>query len=157
MQRYLYEVFEDISKSKTKEEAVEKVKQYNEIMSKTSERDALAFRTLFKGTVDLAVIWGLPKYEPKYIACQEHNAPSNLYREITKNVSYFADGAPDYIPDRKKRELMYIKLLEAIAPKDAQLVLDMVRQKSSYKHITATVAREAFGDDFLAMDKLAGR
>jgi len=155
MTKYLYEVFEDIAKSANQEEAINKVKLYNDELRQRNPADAMAFRTVFKGTVDTDLIWVLPKSDPPFQPADEHNAPRNLYREIGKMAGYFLEGNRNCIQNRTKREGLYLQFLESLHPEDAKLVIDMIKGDSRHKHITVSVARGAFGDTFLEEDRRA--
>ena len=45
-----------------------------------------------------------------------------------------------------KREQIFIGVLEAVHPKDAELVISMINKKSPVKGLTYKIAQEAFPD-----------
>jgi len=45
-----------------------------------------------------------------------------------------------------KREQIFIGVLEAVHPKDAELVISMINKKSPVKGLTLKIAQEAFPD-----------
>jgi hypothetical protein len=76
------------------------------------------------------------------VAAEGHNYPSSLHRRH-KDFRFFVKGGPgDKLPTYK-RESMFIGLLEAIHPEDAELVASMINKKLGAK-VSRAVIDEAF-------------
>jgi len=130
--KYVYEVIEAVQETKSKKEKVEILKANN----------AAAVGDYLRGTYDATIKWNLPGGEPPYQPSEEHNAPSNFMRKNV-DLKWFVKGGPgDKLP-AYKRESMFIAMLEAIHPKDAELVLNMINKKKIAGITKATIS-EAF-------------
>ena len=148
---FLHEIFEDISKSETQKEAADKLKNY----SKTLPRyQVLVMNDVLLGALDRTFVWALPTGTPPFKPNDESGwgAPSNVFKELPKRIKLFLDG-PKRVENRNKREKLFIQMLESIHPKDAKIVVDMISKKIDYKHLTPTVVRLAYGDNFFREDK----
>jgi len=130
--KYVYEVIEAVQETKSKKEKVEILKTNN----------AAAVGDYLRGTYDATIKWNLPGGEPPYQPSEEHNAPSNFMRKNV-DLKWFVKGGPgDKLP-AYKREGMFIAMLEAIHPKDAELVINMINKKKIAGITKATIS-EAF-------------
>ena len=133
MKQYVFEVFEEVNKKKTKAEKVKVLK----------DNESWALKDIIKGSMDSNIRWNLPGGEPPYTPSKPESAPTNLLREH-KKFKYFLKGnrssdgmiAP-------KRENIFIGLIEGIHPEDAKLVIDMINKKS-IKGITKPIVEEVF-------------
>lgn len=127
------EFLEKVSKLKKKEEKVEALR-YN---------DSFELRTTLQGAFDPRVVWALPKGEPPYtpnkLKDQEH-----MYLRETRKLMYFVEGGSNLKP--MKREMMFVELLENVAPEDAKMLCAMKEKKLPWKGITVDIVREAFPD-----------
>lgn len=152
--KYLHEIFEDISEAENRAAAAERLKMYNKTLP---PRDAMALRDVIKGALDPKIIWRLPTDIPNYRPCDEYNMPTNIMRETTK-FRYLVDGTRESMDQPVKREKMYYGILESVHPKDAEIVVSMVRKDTpigGYKHLTKEMVRQAFGDNFFEEDRIA--
>jgi hypothetical protein len=131
----LFEVFEKISKASTKKEKIELLKKYN----------SPALLNILKGTFDDTIEWLLPDGNPPYTPADAHNAASNLMRKYA-DFKYFVKGGAGNNLLPIKRETMFIGMLETIHPKDAELVISMIKRESPAKGITKTLVKEVFPD-----------
>lgn len=136
----VYEVFDKVSKAKSKSDKIKILKDY----------ETWALKDVLRGTFDETVKWILPAGEPPYTPNDGHNAPSNL---LKRNVDfkYFVKNGPGAKLPAYKRESIFVGLIEAIAPEDARLVISMIN-KEPPKGITRKVVEEAFPG--LLQDKL---
>lgn len=149
--KYLHEIFEDIGDSEDRAEAANKLLEYNKTLG---PRDSLAMRDVIKGALDPMIVWRLPTSRPPFRACQEYNMPSNVFKETPK-FKYLIDGTPYSVDSAKKRDNIFIGILEVIHPKDAEVLIGMVQKKLDYKHLTPTTVRQAFGNNFFEEDRAA--
>ena len=131
----LFEVFEKISKASTKKEKIELLKKYN----------SSALLNILKGTFDDSIEWLLPDGSPPYTPAEAHNAASNLMRKYDQ-FKYFVKGGSGNNLLPIKRETMFIGMLETIHPKDAEIVINMIKRISPAKGITKALVKEVFPD-----------
>lgn len=129
----VYEIIEKASKAKTRAEKIE-VLQSN---------DHWAVRDVLRGTFDDSIVWNLPSGTPPYEAAREESVPSNLLKR-NGDFKYFIKGGPgDELP-AVKRESIFIRLVEAIHPRDAELLIFMINKRQLAKGITKKLVEEAF-------------
>lgn len=129
----VYEVFEAITKAKTREEKIEILKQNNHH----------AVRDIIKGALDPAIEWNLPKGRPPFTENKAESTPSSLLRENQK-FTYIVKGGKGEAMLGFKRERLFIGILESIHPQDAELVLKMVEKKMPVKGLTRKIVEEAY-------------
>lgn len=129
-----HEVFEKLSTTKTKKDKVKVLR----------ENDTWALKDVIRGSMDKTVVWLLPEGTPPYKACKEGNEPSSLLRENKKFAYLVKNGRGKDLP-AYKRENIFIGMLEAVHPKDAELLVNMI-QKKVPKGLTRPVVQEAFPD-----------
>lgn len=132
MAKYVYEVLEEASKAKKKEDKINVLK----------ENESWALKDILRGSIDENIKWNMPPGEPPYTPAEAHNHPANLLRENVK-FSYFAVGGKGKDLPKFKRERLFIGLLEGVHPKDAELVLDMINKKAP-KGVTRKLVDETF-------------
>jgi len=132
MKQYVYEVLEEVSKAKKKEDKIRILK----------ENESWALKDIIMGSMDTSIKWNLPGGQPPYTACEEQSAPTNLLRENTK-FKYFVKGGPGEKMQPVKRESIFIGILEGVHPKDAKLVIAM-KNKEKIPGLTRPIVEEAF-------------
>lgn len=137
MSLYVHEILTKVSEAKTSEERVSILQKYN----------SLALRNILRGSFDESLVFILPEGKPPY---REDDAPEGYTRSSihhkSKQFAYFIKGGPGENLPGYKRERMFIEILEAIHPKEAQIVIAM-KDKSLdkiYKGITKKLVQEAF-------------
>lgn len=131
--KYVHEVLALVGEASSKQEKI-KLLQSN---------DSVVLKNILVGAFDDAIEWDLPAGTPPYTPADSHNAPSNLYKQIN-NLPYFVKGGKGKDMLKVKREMMFIRLLESIHPKDAELVVAMVAKKLPIKGLTKALVKEAF-------------
>lgn len=121
-------------------EKVGKLKRTQEKVDALKANDSFVLRVVLQGAFDPNVKWalpeGIPPYKPSELTDQEHI----LINEARK-IQYFVDGFYDLPPT--KREMMFIELLEAVAPKDAELLCAIKEKRLPFKGITIQHVKEA--------------
>ena len=127
-------VFEDYAKAKTKAEKVAILRS----------NESWALKDILKGSLDPKVKWHLPEGAPPYQPSSQSEPMASILRENTK-FRYFVKNNNVNI-SQMKREQIFIGVLEAVHPKDAELVISMINKKSPVKGLTLKIAQEAFPD-----------
>ena len=131
----IHEILTRVSTRQTKEERIEVLKEHN----------CLALRDVLKGGFDDTIQFILPEGEPPYEPAPEMNPPSSLYK-MSKQFRYFAVGGPGERLPRARVEQMFIRVLESIHPKDAELVI-AVKDKQlagKYRGLSKKLVEETF-------------
>jgi hypothetical protein len=131
----IHEVLTRVSTRQTKEERIEVLKQYN----------CLALRDILKGGFDDTIEFILPEGAPPYEPASEENPPSTLHK-VSKNFRYFAVGGPGERMPKARVEQMLIRMLEAIHPKDAELVIAVKDKQLAgrYRGLSKKLVQETF-------------
>lgn len=103
-----------------------------------------AVKDVCRGAFDEKVEWNLPEGKPPYTPNRPESVPSSLRREH-RNFGFYVKGFnKSENLTNLKREMMFIRLLEAIHPEDAVIVLNMVAKKPPVKGLTRKIVEEAF-------------
>jgi hypothetical protein len=131
------EILKKCSEFKKKEERVEALRQ------NCNEPCKIILQYMFHPDAKFLLPEGKPPF--KYSQFDEHNM---LHREARKLYLFIEGLSPDMNP--LKRESLFIQILEAIHPEDADLLLSMKDKKSPYKGLTKDVAVAAFPELFPA-------
>lgn len=130
----IYEVFEKVSKAKTREDKINILR----------ENESWALKDVLRGTFDDSIHWLLPAGSPPpYEPADPRSTPTNLLKQH-KQFSYFVKGGKGTDMLTVKREGLFIRLLEQIHPKDAELLIEMINKKSTVKTLTKKLVQEAF-------------
>lgn len=132
MVKYIFEILNEVSKAKSKQDKVAILKQ----------NESWALKDVIRGSMDNTVQWLLPKGEVPYTPSGEHNHPTNLLRENTK-FTYFVRGGKGMKVKAYKRESIFLGMLEGIHPEDAKICINMIN-KSAPKGLTKPIVEEAF-------------
>ena len=130
---HVYEVVDRVGQAKTAPEKVELLQKHN----------THALRDVLRGTFDDVIVWNLPPGEPPYQANIPESVPSSLFKQHT-HFKYFAKGPVSDGLTTVKREQMFIRVLEAIHPADAKLVIKMINKEQLSDSITKELVVEAF-------------
>ena len=127
------EILEKVSKLKKKEERIEELRKNG---------DNRAMLQILQYAYDPRVKWLLPEGKPPYKPTQFLDQESNLYTETRRLYLFVEGGNPNLTPI--KREMLFIGLLENVAPADAELLCAIKDKKLPYKTITKEIVNEAF-------------
>jgi len=103
----------------------------------------MVLKNVLIGTFDDAIEWNIPDTPPPFVPADERYAPSSLQKQLNQLI-YFIKGNKGDKLLKVKRETMFIRLLESIHPKDANIVLAMVAKKLPVKGLTKALVKEAF-------------
>lgn len=130
----VFEILEKVENAKTKQDKIA-ILQKNEIMP---------LLDVLRGTFDETIQWNLPGGTPPYTPNNPESPPSSLLRQH-RNFKYFVKGLRESNRlNPIRRERMFIDILEAIHPKDAELLVSMINKKSPVKGLTKNLVKEAF-------------
>jgi len=114
-------------------EKVSKLKKTQEKIDAIKANDSTVLRMILQACYDPNVVWALPPgnppYKPSALVDQQH-----ILIHESRKIPYFIKGFREDIPSAK-REAMWIELLEAVDPKDAEL-LCAIKEKKPLKGIT---------------------
>lgn len=129
----LKEVLDKVAATATREEKAKVLKHY----------DTPHLRYFLKGAFDDTIEWLVPKGTPPY---KPNNSKEceHVRSHIVKRFKFFVKGGPDL--KNTKREVMFIRLLEAIHPEDAKLII-MCKDKElvgKFKGLTKKLVSETF-------------
>jgi len=130
----VFEILDKATKAKNRDERI-KVLQENNIMPVLD---------ILRGTFDETIQWNLPDGTPPYTPNEESSPPSTLLKQHL-NFKYFVKGLRESNSLNKvKREKMFIDLLEAVHPRDAEIVVSMINKKSPHRYLTKKLVQDAF-------------
>jgi len=132
--KQVFEIFEEFEQQTSKAKRKEVLLKY---------ADVPAFKDILRGTFDDSLQFLLPEGKPPFTPNREESVPSTLLKKH-KEFGYFVKGGPGDNMPAYKRENMFIRLLEAIHPADAELVLSMVNKKPPVKYLTKKLTEETF-------------
>ena len=127
-------VFEDYAKAKTKAEKIAVLRS----------NETWALKDLLKGTLDPKVKWHLPEGAPPYQPSSHSEPAASIFRENTKFRYFVKNNNVSNQITQTRRETIFIGVLEAVHPKDAELVIGMINKKTPVKGLTLKIAQEAF-------------
>lgn len=131
--KFVHEVLDLVDKAKTKQEKMDLLKKY----------DSMVLKNILIGTYNDKIVWNVPEGVPPYTPADEIRQPSTIQKQLDQLRYFIKGGAGDNLL-KVKREMMFIRLLETIHPKDAQIVLAMVAKKLPVKGLTKALVKEVF-------------
>jgi len=130
----VWEYLEELEKIKTRKDKIAYLKEKAE--------KVIALRDVIQGAYDDRVAWLLPKGPVPYTPAREESHPSTLLKK-NRDFAYFVKTpASDKMP-QYKREGFFIGMLEAIHPKDAEIVVKMINKEQLAKGLTKKLVQEA--------------
>lgn len=133
MMKYTFEIFDQVTKAVTKEDKIAVLQRHS--------TDAV--KNVLVGTFDESVNWLLPDGSPPYTPAEERSVPSNFIRKLN-DLRFFVKGGPGEHEAKFKREARFVRLLESIHPKDAEMVLRMVAKQPPAEGLTKEIVKEVF-------------
>ncbi len=98
--------------------------------------------TILKNTFDTSVVFLLPEGAPPYKPNPYPGQELRLYAE-NRRLYIFIEGQSPNI-NRVRREQLFIEILEAVCPQDAELLIAMKDKKMPYPSITGELVNQAF-------------
>jgi hypothetical protein len=133
IKKHVYEVLELVEKASKKEEKINILKS----------NESWALKDVLRATYDDAIQFLLPGGKPPYTPSQEGSIPSTLLKQNVQ-FKFFVKGGPGEKMLPVKRERIFINVLEAVHPNDAELLVKMINKESLGKGITKKLVQEAF-------------
>jgi hypothetical protein len=115
-------------------EKVGKLKKTQEKIDALKANDSLILRMVLQAAFDPNVVFLLPEGDPPYKPNELTDQEGVLIREA-RMIQYFVKGFHDNLP-QKKREQMFVSLLENVDPRDAKLLCAIKDKKLPFKGIT---------------------
>jgi hypothetical protein len=125
-------------------DAVSKANSHAEKVHILKVHETFGLRSILQALFNPQVSFALPDGAPPYRADPApigHN-PSSLERQMSK-FKYLVNG-PDMTKSPMKREEIFITILEAVHPSEAELVIQMKDKINKYDGITDKVVWDAF-------------
>ena len=121
------------------------------------EHDSVPLRLVLKGAFDPKIEWVLPPGDVPYTA---NDAPigteHTLLHMEAKRLYLFTKGG-DASLTSKKRETIFIQMLEGLCAEEAEFLVSVVNKRvnNDYKGFTANLVKEAFDwdDNFMQKEK----
>lgn len=98
--------------------------------------------TVLKNIFDTTVVFLLPEGAPPFKPNPYPGQELRLYAE-NRRLYIFIEGQSPNI-SRVRREQLFIEILEAVCPEDAQLLISMKDKKTPFSSITGELVNEAF-------------
>ena len=137
------EIFDKVSKARTKPEKI-KVLQ---------EHESNSLKMLIKSSFDPKIEWALPEGNVPYVP---NEAPAGTEHTVLESecrkLWHFIKGADRQTPQFKK-EQMFVRILEGLQEEEAKVLLSAKDKKlhTMYKGLSKQVVKEAFNwnDDFM--------
>lgn len=130
----LFQMLEQISKETSRKEKIALVRSF--------ASQYQCFADYLRCVFDPRVQFLLPEGRPPFDANEEDAYPSTWHKQHTK-LQYFVKGLKAEHLHVLKRESMFIGMLEAVHPADAEALIEMIAKKTSAKGLTEKVVREA--------------
>ena len=121
------------------------------------EHDSVPLRQVLKGAFDPKIEWVLPPGDVPYTA---NDAPigtdHTLLHMEAKRLYLFTKGGDGSLTS-KKRETIFIQMLEGLCAEEAEFLVSVVNKRvnNDYKGFTANLVKDAFDwdDDFMQKEK----
>jgi len=130
---HVFEIIDKAQKAKTRKEKI----------TVLQENECWALKDFLRGSFDDIVQWNLPPGAPPYEPAKEDSVPSSLHKQHTKFKHFVKGLEGDKLPSIR-RERMFIDMLEAIHPTDADLLIKMKDKEPMGGGITKKLVQEAF-------------
>lgn len=129
----LADVLKQVSEQKTKKDKIAILRKH----------DHVGLRVILQYILN-DIEWALPEGDIPYTPNKQVDCDGQLYKELRRMYLFVKGGHPTL--EQKKRELLFINLLESVTPNDAQLLLAMKDHKAAKLYgINKKLVEEAFG------------
>jgi hypothetical protein len=130
----VFEILEAFSKESSRKEKIKVLQNY-----KTQ-----ALMDVLRGTYDDSIQWNLPEGAPPFAANSPQSVPSTIHKQH-RYFKYFVKGLRDCENLKStRRESMFISILEAVHPEEAEVLVKMKDKKQLVKGLTKKLVEEAY-------------
>lgn len=129
------ETLKRIGEIKSKPERIKELSKYN---------DNFPIKALLDMVYNPRIEFLLPETDPPYKPLEKENDAQNVLKADVRKMVYFINTNEGKNLRPFKREQIFIELLEAVDPDDAQLLLSVKNKKLPYKGITKDVVAKSF-------------
>lgn len=133
--KLMADILDETSKKKTKKEKLDHLRLHH----------SPQFHWLMNFTFHPGIIFELPESDPPFQKSPVVGVSEGMLYNLIKKIPLLVKGGPGSHLPNAKREMFYIQLLEAVDPKEAELLLEVKNKKLPYKGITAKLIEEAYG------------
>ena len=106
------------------------------------KRNHIGLQKFLEMMFDDNIVWLLPEGIPPYTPNPLVDVEGRLYHEL-RRMYLFQRGKADNL-NQKKREHLFIEILEAVTPQDAELLI-LLKDRKPLKGINKKLVEEAFG------------
>ena len=119
-----------------------------------TDNDSVALRQVLKGAFDPNIEWLLPKGTDVHYTVNEApiGTEHTLLSQEAKRLYLFTKGGDNSLT-QKKRETLFIQMLEGLSAEEAKFLITVVNKRvnNEYKGFTANLVKEAFNwnDNFM--------
>ena len=119
-----------------------------------TDNDSVALRQVLKGAFDPNIEWLLPKGTDVPYTVNEApiGTEHTLLSQEAKRLYLFTKGGDNSLT-QKKRETLFIQMLEGLSAEEAKFLITVVNKRvnNEYKGFTANLVKEAFNwnDNFM--------
>ncbi len=130
----VHDILDRVAKASNRKEKIEVLRTYNH----------RGLRDILKGSFDDSIQFNLPEGSPPYTPGSDHSYGTTLLKQ-SKKFSYFV-VTPQRPKAGPKVEVIFIKMLESLHPREAELVIQMKDKNlgGKYKGLTKKLVQDAF-------------
>jgi hypothetical protein len=126
------DILNEVAELPTRKEKIERLRKNNHI----------GLQKFLEMMFDDNIVWLLPEGIPPYTPNHLIDVEGRLYHEL-RRLYLFQRGKADNL-NQKRREHLFIEILEAVTPADAELLI-LLKDKKPLKGINKKLVEEAFG------------
>jgi len=139
MNESTYEMFKKVNGTRKKADKINMLRNY--------AAENPSFWGLIRLSFDPIFEWLLPEGAPPYKPLAKEFDAQNVLKASSRYLKYFINSPDGQSLTDFKRETMFVELLEAVDPEDAQLLIEVKDNKLPFKTITLNLIKEAFPND----------
>jgi hypothetical protein len=132
IKKYFYQILQEICMAPTRQDKIILLRHHDEP----------ALRGYLKMAFDRNLNWLLPDGAPPFKPCAELDVEFVLRHEYRRMYIFLEGGNPNL--KQKQREALFVTLLESVHPKDAEFLVDVVKDKKVPPGIDARIIQEAW-------------
>jgi len=128
------EILDKVSKEKSKNKRVQMLR----------ENASFPLKVVLQYALDPNIKWLLPEGKPPYRKNDLTDLEHILFAEARRLYLFVEGGNPSL--QSRRREQLFVELLEQVDPNDAELLLAAKDKQVPYPYITYNLVKEAFPD-----------